>query len=225
MPEDRHRKTEVFPQGGQLKTRPSSDRGWLPARLAPLPRRPAKPAATAGALRLRPGFVDAECSPAELLAVQGSNCAVRLSGIRHFDEGKAARAASVSVGYQVDALNFPIRLEEGAERRFGSTEIQISYKDVFHVVNVVFQSGGRDKADLASARLLRDVQKLHLNVPCAKGRSPLRLTAKLRQRPRAERHEDHARRKRQDEHTYTLIEELIAVESHCTPFPAGPTAT
>ena len=97
-----------------------------------MPRRPAK--STAGTLRLRPGLIDIERATAEIRAVQGCNCAVRLSRIRHFDKGKAACATRVSVSYKVDPLHFSIRLEKCAEGRFGSTEIQISYKDVFHVV-------------------------------------------------------------------------------------------
>jgi hypothetical protein len=223
MPEERNGRSEVslcMEDRRLLKNRPP-DRGWLPARLASLPRRPAKSAA--GTLRLRPRFVDVELAPAKVGAVQGSNCAVRLSRIRHLDEGKAACAARVSVGYKVDALHFAIRVKECAERRFGCTEIQISYKDVFHVVNVCLSivrarrgrfgfgqvAAGRSKASFQCT--MRGPAKRRSGVPPN--------ISKLRQHSCAERHEKHSRCKDQYHGTYTPVEELIATEGHCRSFP------
>jgi hypothetical protein len=139
----------------------------LPARLAPLPGwaavrtlRAASAKSAAAALGLRPGFIDIDRAAAQIGPIQGGDGAVRLGGVRHFDKGKAARAAGVPVGYQVDALHVSIWLEECTEGRFGRAEIQISYKDVFHVVHICFQSCGRDEADSDSARLLQDVKRL-----------------------------------------------------------------
>lgn len=66
-----------------------------------MPRRATK--STAGNLRPWSRFIDTEVSAVEIGAVQGSNCPVRLSRVRHFDKGKAACAARVSVGYQLGA--------------------------------------------------------------------------------------------------------------------------
>ena len=147
-------------QAKGLRTRPGLK---LPARLAALPGRAAKSAA--GSLCLRPRFVNIDRATAEISAVQGSNCAVRLSRIRHFDKGKAACATRVSVSHQVDPLHFSIRLEECTERRFGSTEIQIPYKDVFHVVNVCLSIVRARRGRYGFGQVVAGRQKLDLSVP------------------------------------------------------------
>jgi hypothetical protein len=104
----------------------SYQRGSRRCRGGPLNPRPAPCAFGRASLTLR-------FRPLKLVPFRAA-IARPLSRVRHFDKGKAACAARGSVGYQVDPLHFSIRLEDCAEGRFGSTEIQISYKDVFHVV-------------------------------------------------------------------------------------------
>src|ERR1035437_6228834 len=55
-------------------------------------------------------------------------------GVRHFDERKTARAAGVAVGYEVDTVHLSVGLKERTDGRFSCCEIQIAYKDVFHIV-------------------------------------------------------------------------------------------
>jgi hypothetical protein len=93
----------------------------------------------------------------------------------------------------------------------------------FMLLTLVFQSCGRDEADLDSARLLRDVQKLPFSVPCAGQPNAVAAfppnISKLRQHSCAERHEKHSRCKDQYHGTHTPVEELIAIEGHCRSFP------
>ena len=99
----------------------------LPAGLAPL----TGPAAAA-TLRLRPGFVDAQRTASHIGAVQRLNGAVRRSGIRHLDKGEASRTSGVAIRDQAHALNGAERLEQGADRFLGSSEIQVSHVNVLH---------------------------------------------------------------------------------------------
>lgn len=70
------------------------------------------PKSAAGTLRLRPRFIDIELAPTEIRTIQGSARPFRFGSICHFDKSKAACAARVSVGYQVDPLHFTQRFCE-----------------------------------------------------------------------------------------------------------------
>ena len=94
----------------------------------------AEAAATAAALGFRPRLIDIERTAIKISAIECCNCAIRLGGVRHFNERKTARAAGVTVGYQVDSVHLSVGLKERTDRRFSSCEIQIAYKDVFHIV-------------------------------------------------------------------------------------------
>jgi hypothetical protein len=94
----------------------------------------AEAAATAAALGFRPSLINIERTAIKICTIEGRNRAIRFSGVRHFDERKTARTAGVAVGYQVDTVHLSIRLKERTDRRFSSCEIQIAYKDVFHIV-------------------------------------------------------------------------------------------
>jgi hypothetical protein len=91
-------------------------------------------AATAAALGFRPSLVDIERTAIEIRTIEGRNRAVRFGGVRHFDERKTARTAGVTVGYQVDTVHLSVGLEERTDGRFSCCEIQIAYKNVFHIV-------------------------------------------------------------------------------------------
>jgi hypothetical protein len=77
---------------------------------------------------------EADRAAVEISSIQRRNRAVRFSGVRHFDERKTARAAGVTVGYQIDTVHLSVRLKERTDRRFSCCEIQIAYKNVFHIV-------------------------------------------------------------------------------------------
>src|ERR1019366_4175536 len=70
----------------------------------------------------------------EISTIKRRNRAIRFGGVRHFDERKTPRAAGVAVGYQVDTVHLSVGLKERTDGRFSCCEIQIAYKDVFHIV-------------------------------------------------------------------------------------------
>jgi hypothetical protein len=110
----------------------------------------------AATLRFRPGFVDVERPPSDIPAVQCSDRTVPVGRVCHLDKRKTPCLACVPIGDQVDSLHAPIRFKQRTDGRLRGAEVQISYKDVFHIVTRVFQSCGPDEADLDSAALLRD---------------------------------------------------------------------
>jgi hypothetical protein len=91
-------------------------------------------ATTAAALGLRPSLVDVERTAIEIGSIERRNRAVRFGGVRHFDERKTARAAGIAVGYEVYTIHLSVGLKERTDGRFSCCEIQIAYKDVFHIV-------------------------------------------------------------------------------------------
>jgi hypothetical protein len=73
----------------------------MAAASASVPTAPA--AATAAALCLGTRFIHHEVSPAEILAVEGVDRAIRIFVIGHFNEGEPARLARKPVANQIDA--------------------------------------------------------------------------------------------------------------------------
>src|SRR5450759_4233067 len=123
--------------------------GALPARLAALARSTTTTttagtattaatteaaATTAAALGFRPSLVDVERTAIEISTIERRNRAVRFGGVRHFDERKTARASGVAVGYEVDTVHLSVGLKERTDGRFSCCEIQIAYRNVFHIV-------------------------------------------------------------------------------------------
>ena len=51
------------------------------------------------------------------------------------------RLARIPIRHQVGAFHGSIRLEEGADRRFGRAKVQVTYKNLFQVNLLVFESG------------------------------------------------------------------------------------
>ncbi len=96
----------------------------------------AKAAATtaAAALGLGTRLINIERTTVEFMTIESGDCAIRFRRIRHFDEGEATRTAGVTVGYQVNSVHTTVGLKERTDGRFSCREIQIAYKDVFHIV-------------------------------------------------------------------------------------------
>ena len=67
--------------------------------------------ATATTLLTRPGFVDGQWSPIEILAIESFD---RSSALRivHLDETKASGTTGLPIGHKVDTLHFTMRREE-----------------------------------------------------------------------------------------------------------------
>ena len=118
----------------------------------------AEAAATAAALRFRPSLIDIERTAIKISTIESRNCAIRFSGVRHFDERKTTRTTGFAVGYQVDTVHLSIRLEERTDRRFSSSEIQIAYKDVFHNV-VCLSIVALDSADSDVGQVVAGLSK------------------------------------------------------------------
>jgi hypothetical protein len=91
-------------------------------------------ATTAAALGLGPRLIDVERTTVEFVTVESRDRAIGFRRIRHFDEGETTRTAGVTVCYQVDTVHTAVGLEEATDGRFSCCEIQIAYKDVFHIV-------------------------------------------------------------------------------------------
>jgi len=106
----------------------------LPAGFATLAEPAAAAAGAAGATVLaRASFIHVQCATVHRGAVQAVDGAIGLVGIAHFDEGEAARAASVTIRHDGDAIDRSVFLKPGADRCFSRPEIQIANKDVLQV--------------------------------------------------------------------------------------------
>jgi hypothetical protein len=134
--------------------------GCLPARLAPLATETAAISATAATLALGTGFIDVQRAAPEIRAVQAGDGPVGFLGVAHFDKRKSPGAASVTIRYQINTINCSVPLEHGANRRIGSTKIQITYKNILHVLlSSIFQLCGKTR-QIRTAKLWRDFQKV-----------------------------------------------------------------
>jgi hypothetical protein len=72
-----------------------------------LPRTAAAATRTAAArstVRLRPSFVDVQCSAVQISAVETVDCCVPFLIDAHFDKGEASRLPAVTVRHDVDAI-------------------------------------------------------------------------------------------------------------------------
>ena len=107
----------------------------------------AESTAAAAALRLRPGFVDIQRPTVQIIAIQGFNRPIGLRGIGHFDEREAPGATGLTVSHQIYTIHVAVGLKQRTDGTFGGPEIQITYKNVFHILRSVFQSCGLDEAD------------------------------------------------------------------------------
>src|ERR1700687_398420 len=94
----------------------------------------ASTAASAGTVRLRLRLIDLQRSSAQFGSVQGGNGLFGFAGVSHFNERKAARAASFPVGDQADLFDCSVSLEKAAELGFGGAVRQIANVKVLHCV-------------------------------------------------------------------------------------------
>ena len=85
------------------------------------------------AIGLGTGFVHVHRSAVKLGAIQGGDCAVALGIVAHLDESEAAGLSCVTIGHDADAINGAMYFEQGANRIFGSTEAEVSNKNIFQV--------------------------------------------------------------------------------------------
>ncbi len=110
-------------------------------------------AATTGCtLSFRSGFVNVQRSAVEFAAVQFRNGAIRIRVHAHFDKSKSSGLAGIPVGYDVNAVDGTIRLEQRSNCGFGSSEVEVSYKNILHfffpsLSGLVNFRAGSDEAD------------------------------------------------------------------------------
>ena len=88
--------------------RPDSEVFWrrLPARVATLTAAAAAAAwETPGSLLLRPPFVDRETTPVKFLLIERFARRFPFRGVRHLDEGEAARPAGCVIPHEADGVD------------------------------------------------------------------------------------------------------------------------
>jgi hypothetical protein len=87
----------------------------------------ARPALGPGA-----GFIHRKCSAIEVFAVDAVDRGVAFGFAGHFHKGEAPGLPCFPVSNDVNALDGPVRLKHGTYRIFGSSETEVSYKNVLH---------------------------------------------------------------------------------------------
>src|SRR3990172_2445198 len=120
--------TEASGVRGCAQTRTKVD---LPAPAAPAAAAASPPAAAT--VTLGPGFVDVQRATAELGAVDAADSRLGGRGVRHLDEGEAARAAGVAVGDDADAIHLAVSRKDVAELLLGDVERTITNVNLSHV--------------------------------------------------------------------------------------------
>jgi hypothetical protein len=123
---------------------------------------PAAPT-TAGALGLRPGFVDHEVSPAEILTVHGINRAVSVFVVVDFDEGEAARLSGETIANEIDTRGSNTDLGEPlVELIFRGRKRKIPDVELLHLptpsARNLFNSRGARRRDEHRTRAVRVAQ-------------------------------------------------------------------
>ena len=98
----------------------------------PAPAVAASAAPAAGPLRLGSCFVNVDCAPPELAAVESGDGLLSLFRIGHLDERESTGTSRITISQNAYAINLPIRLERAAQLVLGGVEAQIAYKNIFH---------------------------------------------------------------------------------------------
>jgi hypothetical protein len=93
---------------------------------------PAAEAATSTACRLGSGFINVHGSSVQLRAIQLLDGGLGFAAIGHLDESKAARLASVTVGYDIDALDSAVLRESCEQVVLRGLKIEVPHKNIGH---------------------------------------------------------------------------------------------
>jgi hypothetical protein len=91
---------------------------------------PSASTTAASPFRLRPSFVDIQRASTNLGAIQCSDRFLSVLGACHLDKAEAARASSIPVRHDADAIDLSVYFEKLAQFLFRCVEIQVSNKDV-----------------------------------------------------------------------------------------------
>src|SRR3972149_8233653 len=98
----------------------------------PAPAAAAAAAAAAATVALGSGFVDVQRATAELGAVDAADSRLGGGGVRHLDEGEAARAAGGAVGDDAGAIHLAVSRKDVAELLLGDVERTITNVNLSH---------------------------------------------------------------------------------------------
>jgi hypothetical protein len=97
--------------------------------------------AMSAALDLRAGLVNVQIATAQIHSVQCGYGSFGLTGIGHLHERKTPRSARITIRHQADTFHGPVLLKKRADGIFSRAEVQVTYKNLFHVISSVFESG------------------------------------------------------------------------------------
>jgi hypothetical protein len=78
------------------------------------------------------GFIDVECSTVKVGTIQSGDSPVPFSVVAHFHESKPSGLSRMTVGHNADTINCAVCCEHGSNRILGSTEAEVSHKNIFH---------------------------------------------------------------------------------------------
>jgi hypothetical protein len=87
---------------------------------------------TTSAFGFGAGLVNSERSSAKLLAVQGCDCFITLTIIRHFNKAKTLGLPCVTISHDVYTINTAVCFKEGTDVLFGLIEAEISNENIPH---------------------------------------------------------------------------------------------
>jgi hypothetical protein len=93
------------------------------------------------ALDLRAGLVNIQIATAKIHSIQGGYGSFGLTCIGHLHERKTSRSARITIRHQADTFHGPVLLKKRADGIFSRAEVQVAYKNLFHVISSVFESG------------------------------------------------------------------------------------
>ena len=85
-------------------------------------------------MRLPFGFVDAQGASSQVAAAQRHARFIRLTCLGHFHKRKTSWLSRVAIRDDVDAFDGAVRFEQGTNRLFRRSKIQVAYKDVLQRV-------------------------------------------------------------------------------------------
>ena len=104
-----------------------------PAIVLPLPAAVAA-VSTATAIFFGLGFIDIQRPAVQVTAVESGNGLFSLTVIAHFYESKASGLSGFPVRNDVHPINRAVLFEHRANGAFGSSEAEISYENIFHLI-------------------------------------------------------------------------------------------
>jgi hypothetical protein len=85
---------------------------------------------TTSSLHLGTRFVHVQGSAAQLAAIECSDSFFSIVCVRHFDKSKSARATSLPVGHDTDAVHLPVCFEHLTKFFFRRVEVEVPNENI-----------------------------------------------------------------------------------------------